>query len=197
MTPYPAQDAEAIRRGYEQNAPPPVPLGMYFDHQSGLVLPQGVQARSIGRVVAAYTVAVLLFIVTLGIGYIIWSLVAWGHGQTPAQRLFGLRCWRPGAGRPASRGQMALRQASGLLLNGELLAGVFITLIEPARTSVGDYLVGTVVLHDPHDALLTQAPVHDGTNGHPDPGKLAGSAEQEPKPPTSPSPSSSQVPGSE
>jgi hypothetical protein len=94
MTPYPAQDAEATRRGYEQYASPPVPPGMYFDHKSGLVLPEGVQPRTIGRVVAAYTVAVLLFIVTLGIGYIVWSLVTWGHGQTPAQRLFGLRCWR-------------------------------------------------------------------------------------------------------
>jgi hypothetical protein len=53
---------------------------------------------------------------------------------------------------------MALRQASGLLFNGELLAGVFILLIEPGRTSVGDYLIGTVVLYDPHDALLTQPP---------------------------------------
>jgi uncharacterized RDD family membrane protein YckC len=155
MTPYPAQDAEAIRRGYERNAPPPVPTGMHFDHRSGLVLPQGVQPRSFGRVVAAYAVAVLLFVVTLGIGYIIWSLVAWGDGQTPAQRLFGLRCWRPESSRLASRGEMAVRQASGLLLNGELLFGVFILLIEPARTSVGDYFIGTVVLHDPHDALLT------------------------------------------
>jgi uncharacterized RDD family membrane protein YckC len=153
MTPYPAQDAEAIRRGYEQNAPPPVPPGMYFHHRSGLVLPQGVQPRSIARVAGAYTVAVLLFIVTLGIGYIIWSLVTWGDGQTPAQRLFGLRCWRPENSRLASRSQMALRQASGLLLNGELLLGLFILLIDPARASVGDYLIGTVVLHDPHDAL--------------------------------------------
>lgn len=159
MTPYPAQDAEAIRRGYEQYAPPSVPPGMYFDHKSGLTLPQGVQPRGIGRVVAAYILAVLLFIVTLGVGYIIWSLVAWRHGQTPAQRLFHLRCWRPGTGRPASRSQMALRQASGLLLNGQLLAGVLILMIEPGRTSVGDYLIGTVVLHDPHDALLTQDPI--------------------------------------
>jgi uncharacterized RDD family membrane protein YckC len=159
MAPYPAQDAEAIRRGYEQNAPPPVPAGMYFDHKSGLVLPQGVQPRGCGRVVAAYVVAVLLFIVTLGIGYIIWSLMVWGYGQTPAQRLFGLRCWRPESRRLASRGQMALRQAIGLLLNGELLAGFFILLIDPVRTSVADYLIGTVVLHDPHDVLLAQAPV--------------------------------------
>ena len=53
---------------------------------------------------------------------------------------------------------MALRQAAGLLLNGELLAGVFILLIGPGRASVGDYLIGTVVLYDPHDALLAQAP---------------------------------------
>jgi hypothetical protein len=171
MAPYPAQDAEAIRRAYEQNAPPPVPAGMYLDHRSGLVLPQGIQPRSIGRVVAAYAVAALLFILTLGIGYIMWSLVVWSDGQTPAQRLFGLRCWRPESSRPASRGQMALRQAIGLLLNGEMLLGVFITLNDRARTSVGDYLIGTVVVYDPHDVLLAQAPVHDERNGHPESGK--------------------------
>ena len=158
MTPYPAQDAEAIRPGYGQYAPPPVPPGMYFDRDSGLVLPHGVRPRSIGRVVAAYTLAVLLFIVTLGIGYIIWSLVAWGYGQTPAQRLLGLRCWRPEPGHPASRGQMAIRQITGLFLNGELLMGPFILLASDDRASVGDLFVGTVVLHDPHDALLMQAP---------------------------------------
>jgi len=84
MTPYPAQDAEAIRRGYGQYAPLSVHQGMYFDHESGLTLPQGVRPRSIGRVVAAYTVGVLLFIGTRGIGYIVWSLVTWGHGQTPS-----------------------------------------------------------------------------------------------------------------
>ena len=63
MTPYPAQDAGAIRRGYEQYAPPPVPPGMYFDRRSGLVLPQGVQPRRIGQVVAAYALAVLLYLI--------------------------------------------------------------------------------------------------------------------------------------
>jgi uncharacterized RDD family membrane protein YckC len=117
-------------------------------------LPQGVQPRRIGQVVAAYALAVLLFICTLGIGYIIWSLVTWGHGQTPAQRLLRLRCWRPETGRTASRIHMALRQVCNLLLDGQLLAGLIILLIEPARASVGDFFVGTVVLHDPHDALL-------------------------------------------
>jgi uncharacterized RDD family membrane protein YckC len=156
MTPYPAQDAEAVRRGHEQYAPPPVPPGMYFDRRSGLILPQGVSPRSIGRVVAAYCLAVLLFIVTLGIGYLAWGVATWGGGQTPAQKLLGLRCWRAESRRPASRGQMALRQGSGLLLNGELLMGVFILLLSQDRTSIGDYLIDTVVLHDPDNVLLKQ-----------------------------------------
>jgi uncharacterized RDD family membrane protein YckC len=158
VTPYPAQDAEAIRRGYEQHAPPSVPPGTYFDHDSGLVLPPGVRPRSVGRVVAAYTLAVLLFIVTLGIGYLAWSLVTWGGGQTPAQKLLGLRCWRLEASHPASRGEMAIRQTTGLILNGELLMGPFILLVSKDRASVGDFFVDTVVLYDPHDALPTQAP---------------------------------------
>jgi uncharacterized RDD family membrane protein YckC len=158
MTPYPAQDAEPIRRAYGQYAPPSVPPGMYFDRESRLTLPQGVRLRSIGRVIAAYLTAVLLFTVTLGVGYLIWSLVTWGDGQTPAQRLFGLRCWQPETRRAASRRQMALRQVSGLLLNGELLMGVFILLGAAGMASVGDFLLGTVVLHDPDDLLLKQAP---------------------------------------
>lgn len=122
---------------------------MYFDHQSGLVLPQGVQPRSIGRVAAAYALAVLLFVVTLGIGYLAWGIVTWGSGQTPAQKLLGQSCWRPEASRPASRGQMAIRQITGLLLNGELLAGPFILLASKDRTSVGDFIVATVVCTTP------------------------------------------------
>jgi uncharacterized RDD family membrane protein YckC len=163
MTPYPARDAEAIRRGYEQYAPPPVPPGMYFDRRSGLVLPQGVQPRSVGRVVAAYSLAVLLFIVTLGIGYLAWGVVTWGRGQTPAQKLLGLRCWRPETGRMAGRMHMAIRQITGLLLNGELLMGPLILLASKDRTSVGDFFVGTVVLHDPHD-VLSQAPDPGGAS---------------------------------
>ena len=155
LTPYPAQDPEAVRRGYEQYAPLSAPSGMYVDRKSGLVLPQGVRPRSIGRVVAAYTLAVLLFIVTLGIGYIIWSLVAWGYGQTPGQRLLGLRCWDLETGRPGSRGQMAIRQITGLLLNGEALMGPFILLASKDRASVGDFFVDTVVLYDPDRVLLT------------------------------------------
>jgi uncharacterized RDD family membrane protein YckC len=110
------------------------------------VLPEGVRPASAWQVTATYLLAVLLFIVTLGVGYIAWSVVTWGHGQTPAQRIRGLRCWIPGTGRVAGRRRMAVRQVTGLLLNGELLAGVIVLLATESLSSVGDVFAGTVVL---------------------------------------------------
>ena len=121
---------------------------MYSDHKSGPVLPEDARPASVGRVMAAYALAVLLFIVTLGVGYLIWSVVTWGQGQTPAQRILGLRCWRPETGHVANRGQMALRQFTGLALNGQLLIGVFILLSGLSEVSVGDVFAGTTVMRD-------------------------------------------------
>lgn len=112
-------------------------------------VPAGGQPADNGQVVAAYLLGVLLFIVTLGVGYLAWSVVTWGEGQTPAQRIVGLRCWDPATGRTASRGRMALRQLTGVALNGQLLIGVFIMLSGMSAVSVGDVLLDTVVLRDP------------------------------------------------
>jgi uncharacterized RDD family membrane protein YckC len=111
--------------------------------------PADAQPASNGQVVAAYVLGLLLFIVTLGAGYLAWSVVTWGKGQTPAQRIVGLRCWDPATGRTASRDKMALRQLTGVALNGQLLIGVFIMLSGMSAVSVGDVLLGTVVLRDP------------------------------------------------
>jgi uncharacterized RDD family membrane protein YckC len=156
MTQPPGQDTLVIKSGYEHFTVPPVPPGMYYDRVSGLVLPQGARLASHGRVTACYLLAVLLFAVTLGVGYLIWALVAWGQGQTPAQRLLGLRCWRPTDGRVADRRHLALRQVTGLLFNGELLVGIFIMAISNDLNSVGDFFAGTVVLHDPDNAALSR-----------------------------------------
>jgi hypothetical protein len=105
-----------------------------------------VRPASAWQVTVTYLLAVLLFIVTLGVGYIAWSVVTWGQGQTPAQRIRGLRCWVPGTGRVAGRRRMAVRQVTGLLLNGELLAGLIVLLAAESLSSVGDVFAGTVVL---------------------------------------------------
>jgi uncharacterized RDD family membrane protein YckC len=153
MTEAPEPDAAA--RHYEIQ--PSVPPGMHADRKSGLILPEGAPPASKGQVAATYVLAVLLFIATLGAGYLIWSVETWGQGQTPAQRIRGLRCWHPETGRVADRGQMALRQFTGLVLNGQLLSGVFILLSSMSEVSVGDIFAGTVVLHDPGNILRVRA----------------------------------------
>jgi uncharacterized RDD family membrane protein YckC len=142
-----------IKAGYEQFVPPPVPPGMWFDLDSWLVLPQGVRLAGKGRVAASWFLAIGLFAVTLGVGYLAWALVTWDQGQTPAQRLLGLRCWRRDTSRVAGRGYMTLRQATGLLLNGEAAIGLLIWLSATDLNSVGDFFAGTVVLHDPDHVL--------------------------------------------
>ena len=94
-----------------------------------------------------------LFIATLGVGYLTWSLVTWRQGRTPAQRMLGLRCWLPLAGRVAGRRDMAVRQISGACLNGQGLAGVFVWLFGEPLRSVGDVLADTMVMYDP-DGIL-------------------------------------------
>jgi len=150
MTADPEPRTAAIKVGYEQFVPPPVPPGMWFDGDTRLVLPDGLRPASKGQVAASYLLAVGLFIVTLGVGYLGWAVVTWGQGQTPAQRLLGLRCWRPDTRRAAGRKHMALRQGTGLLLNGELLMGPLIWLGSTQLNSVGDFFAGTVVLHGPN-----------------------------------------------
>ena len=150
MTADPEPRTTAIKVGYEQFMPPPVPPGMWFDRDTWLILPQGVRLAAKGRVAASYALAIGLFIATLGAGYLVWAAVAWGQGQTPAQRLLGLRCWRRDSGRVAGRRHLALRQVTGLFLNGELLIGPLIWLGSKELNSVGDVFAGTVVLYDPN-----------------------------------------------
>jgi hypothetical protein len=145
--------ARQASRGYEQFVPPQAPPGMYVDPASGLLLPQGVRLASRGRVAAAWFLGLLLFIVTLGIGYVTWSLFAWGQGRSPAQRMLSLRCWLPEPRRVAGRKQMALRQITGFCLNGQLLSGFLIWLNGRHLRSAGDFFAGTVILHDP-DGIL-------------------------------------------
>src|SRR5580693_6040306 len=88
--PGPGQEASQppADQGYGQY-PNVVPQGMYFDQLSGLILPDGTQLASVGRRIGAFFLAIPLIIVTLGIGYIIWGVIVWGNGQTPALQVLG------------------------------------------------------------------------------------------------------------
>jgi hypothetical protein len=152
-----ARDPEIHGRAYPQFAAPEVPSGMRYDGEARLVLPADTRyAAARVRVLAGVALGFLLFAGTLGIGYLAWSIATWGRGQTPAQRLLELRCWNPGTGRVPGRWQMAERQFLGLSLSGlSLIVLLFFVVSGNGQTSVGDFVLGTIVLHDPRDVLLS------------------------------------------
>jgi hypothetical protein len=116
--------------------------------------PTGIRLASRGQVASAWFLGLALFIATLGVGYLTWSLVTWRQGRTPAQRMLGLRCWLPLTGRVAGRRDMAVRQISGACLIG---AGVFVWLFGEPLRSIGDVLADTEVMYDPDGILVLRA----------------------------------------
>ncbi len=146
--------------GYGQYPAVAVPQGLYLDQASGLMLPEGTQLASVGRRIGAYFLAIPLAIVTLGIGYIIWGLIAWGNGQTPALQVLGMRVWRPETNRVAGFWHMALREIVGRIVDGILsliteITSFVLFVSGKEHKSLHDHVAGTVVLYDPNKVLAS------------------------------------------
>jgi len=73
-------------------------------------------AASFGRRIQALALTPLLFVATLGIGWLVWSVFEWRNGRTPSYRLLGLRIVRLSDGRPIGLGRSLARAASCCLL---------------------------------------------------------------------------------
>lgn len=171
---YPPQGAYAPQGGY---APQPYPPGPWGPGVSGATCaacgnPVGATVHCINcnqmvGMPVGYTLAtpgerflqalleVGLSIVTLGIGYLIWSLVVWQDGQTPGMRIMHLRCIRKQDRSQATWGTMALRQIVGGIVQAILdwfIVGIvllFMILWDKDRQMIWDKIAGTVVIKDP------------------------------------------------
>ena len=146
--------------GYGQYPAAAVPQGMHLDQMSGLVLPDGTELASVGRRIGAFFLAIPLVIVTLGIGYIIWGLIVWGNGQTPALQVLGMRAWRPETGRVAGFWYMALREIVGRFVEVILsliteITSFVLFVAGKEHKALHDYIAGTVVLYDPDKVLAS------------------------------------------
>ena len=146
--------------GYGQYPANAVPQGMYVDQMSGLLLPEGTQLASVGRRIGAYFLALPLAIVTLGIGYIVWGLIVWGNGQTPALQVLGMRCWRPETNRVPGFWFMALREIPGRIIDDllgiiSLITSFVLFVTGKEHRALHDYIAGTVVLYDPNKVLAS------------------------------------------
>jgi uncharacterized RDD family membrane protein YckC len=144
--------------GYGQFSGQPMPTGTHIDQRSGLILPDGVVLASTGRRIGAYFLAIPLAIITLGIGYVIWGLISWRKGQTPALQVLGMRCWRPETQQVPGFWWMALREVVGRLADGIVgpiteIVSFVLMMSSQDRKSLHDMIAGTVVVHDPNKVL--------------------------------------------
>ena len=116
-----------------------------------------------GRRFGAYLLEIPLTIVTLVIGYLIWMLIVWARGQTPAKQLLNMRVVRLEERRAAHWGWMALRNfvlvvpigiPLELIFPGLsilwLLANAIALLVSRRNQALWDMIVKTVVVHDPN-----------------------------------------------
>ena len=123
--------------------------------------PAGVRLSSPGRRLGAYLLEALLAMVTLGIGYLIWTLVAFAKGQTPGKQALRMRVVSLQTGKPASWGTMFVREFIAKLVIGflsVLTLGIinFWLLWDSNHQELWDKLVGTLVVDDPNNAMVTQ-----------------------------------------
>ena len=68
-----------------------------------------------------------LCILTLWIGWMIWSLIVWGEGQTPAKKILKIRVYAADTQKPATWGHMAVRQF--LLILAIIIASSLLNLL--------------------------------------------------------------------
>ena len=124
--------------------------------------PPGVRLSTVGKRFGGWILEIALSIVTLGIGYFIWSLIVWANGTTPGKQLLGMRVIRMDTRARAGWGRMFIREflVSGLLIGflSAITAGigwiVAVCLIFGAlRQTLWDLISGTTVVDDPDGRL--------------------------------------------
>ena len=83
-----------------------------------LVGPRGVKLAGLGQRFIARLLDIILFFLTLVIGYIVWWLIALGKGQTPGKQVIGIRVMKTD-GTPSHWGWTFLRE---FVVNSSCLA---------------------------------------------------------------------------
>lgn len=152
-------DARRPAGGVAAPAPPaPFPAAGLAPGPAGILVPAGTQVSSAGRRLGSYLLDGLLAVVTLAIGWLIWSLVVWGKGTTPGKSLLGMKVVRTDTGRLATWGQMCLRELVGKSLLGSVTFGITtivscFMILGQSRQGVWDRIATTIVVDDPNKVL--------------------------------------------
>jgi uncharacterized RDD family membrane protein YckC len=138
-------------------APPPAPAAAGFGAPGVAGPGQPLQLSSSGKRLGAALLDGLLMIVTLWIGWIVWWVILWKKGQSPAKSLLGMRVVMLNEQRPAGMSEMAMRELVGKVLLGVIplysfVAALFVP-IDDNRQGLWDKIAGTTVVEDPNNVF--------------------------------------------
>ena len=144
--------------------PVPPPAGYPAPATSSTPMPQGVELSSVGRRLGGYLLDGVLAVVTLFIGWLIWSLIVWNTSQTPAKQLLKMKTVKKDTGERATYGTMVLREVVGkwLIVNAALGSLCFLATIvldfmlvwDKDRQELWDKIAGTIIVDDPNNSLV-------------------------------------------
>ena len=104
------------------------------------------------RRLMAHLLDIILFVLTLIIGYIIWWLIVLGRGQTPGKQLLGIRAVRRDGNR-VGWGLMFVREILQFVIwpiagIGLLADGILVLIDDGEHRSLIDRIVDTVVVRN-------------------------------------------------
>lgn len=148
--------------GTPENAPGLFCVNCY--HKKGSA--PNIRAATFLRRLVAFLLEPVLFVLTLGIGYIIWWVIAMAQGQTPGKQLLGIRAVRAD-GRPLGWGMTFVREfglkfivmgaLSGILFGIFFFVNYLFPLFDKDLQAIHDKIVSSVVVrHDPTPARQAQ-----------------------------------------
>ncbi|MDE0605151.1 MAG: RDD family protein [bacterium] len=119
-----------------------------------------------GKRFGAFLLEIPLAAVTLGIGYLIWALIVYSQGQTPAKQLLKMRVVNLDERRAAGWSSMFLREwilkaaipiglnliSVGIVGILWILVGGIMVLVNDRHRALWDRALKTVVIDDPDDS---------------------------------------------
>jgi uncharacterized RDD family membrane protein YckC len=137
------------------------PENMSFENMSAAsAQPTEYRFASFQHRLGSYALDWGLALLTLGIGWLIWSFIVWPEGQTPAKKILKLRTINVVTKQPATWGHMSIREilipltvaiASGI--TGGVVWGAWIAVeicfyFLKGKRTLRDYWVKTVVVNE-------------------------------------------------